>query len=159
MLNLLAGAGPHFPRRPAALFSTTPITARTCFANGRKARSSPTPQAAMMDAHNISAEDVQLTKDEAAMLHVDPPDLKDPHGIKWRLTYQVGVFCNVQIYRSRHQTGLKCIGMPSDVQLAMWLLDTLADFVFAELYGHLIGCCAPNNERRVIIRSFVEACC
>jgi hypothetical protein len=114
---------------------------------------------AMMDAYDVSDEEVQLNKDEAAMLHVDPPDLKDAHGIKWRLTYQVGVFCNVQIYRSRRQTGLKCIGMPSDVQLAMWLLDTLADFVFAELYGHLIGCCAPNNERRVIIRSFVEACC
>jgi Protein of unknown function (DUF2786) len=115
--------------------------------------------AAMMDAYDISAEDVQLTKDEAVTLHADPPDLKDPHGIKWRLTYQVGVFCNVQIYRSSHETGLKCIGMPSDVQFAMWLLDTLADFVFGELYGHLIGCCAPKNERRVIIRSFVEACC
>jgi hypothetical protein len=114
---------------------------------------------AMMDAYDISADDVQLTKDKAAMLYADPPDLKDPHGIKWRLTYYVGVFCNVQIYRSRHETGLKCIGMPSDVQFAMWLLDTLADFVFGELYGHLIGCCAPNNERRVIIRSFVEACC
>jgi uncharacterized protein DUF2786 len=114
---------------------------------------------AMMDAYDISNEDVQLTKEEAAMLHADPPDLKDPHGIKWRLTYSISNFCNVQIYRSRRETGLKCIGMPSDVQLAMCLLDTLADFVFGELYGHLIGCCAPNSERRVIVRSFVEACC
>jgi len=89
----------------------------------------------------------------------DPPDLKDPHGIKWRLTNQVGAFCNVEIYRTRHQTGLKYIGLPSDVQLAMWLLDSLADFVYGELYRHLIGCCAPNKERRVIVRSFVEACC
>jgi Protein of unknown function (DUF2786) len=115
--------------------------------------------AAMKDAYDISDEEVRLTKDEAAMLHADPPDLKDPHRIKWRLTYHVGVFCNVQIYRSRHETGLKCIGMPSDVQFAMWLLDTLADFVFAELYGHLIGCFAPKGERRVITRSFIEACC
>ena len=49
--------------------------------------------------------------------------------------------------------------MPSDVQFAMWLLDNLADFVFAELYAHLIGCLAPQNERRVIIRSFTAACC
>jgi hypothetical protein len=49
--------------------------------------------------------------------------------------------------------------MPSDVQFAMWLLDTLADFVFDELYAHLIGCLAPKNERRVIMRSFTEACC
>jgi hypothetical protein len=49
--------------------------------------------------------------------------------------------------------------MPSDVQFAMWLLDNLADFVFAELYSHLIGCLAQKNERRVITRSFTEACC
>ena len=114
---------------------------------------------AMMDAYDITDADVQVAKDEAAMLHAEPPDLKDPHQIKWRLCYGVGEFCNVKIYRSRHETGLKCIGMPSDVQFAMWLLDTLADFVFAELYAHLIGCLAPQNERRVIIRSFTEACC
>jgi hypothetical protein len=49
--------------------------------------------------------------------------------------------------------------MPSDVQFAMWLLDNLADFVFAELYAHLIGCLAPQSERRIIIRSFTAACC
>jgi hypothetical protein len=49
--------------------------------------------------------------------------------------------------------------MPSDVQFATWLLDSLADFVFAELYAHLIGCLAPLSERRIIIRSFTAACC
>jgi hypothetical protein len=114
---------------------------------------------AMMDAYDITDADVQDAKDEAAMLHADPPDLKDPHNIKWRLCSGVGQFCNVQIYRSRHQTGLNCIGMPSDVQFATWLLDSLADFVFAELYAHLIGCLAPLSERRIIIRSFTAACC
>src|SRR5260370_23622398 len=60
--------------------------------------------AAMMDAYDISDEEVQLTKAEAAMQHADPPDLKDPHNIKWRLTYSIGNFCNVELYRSRHQT-------------------------------------------------------
>src|SRR5476649_2013720 len=77
--------------------------------------------AALKDAYDISDEELQLTKDEAAILHADPPDKADPHGVKWRLTYSVGIFCNVEIYRSRHQTGLKCIGMPSDVDQAMWL--------------------------------------
>jgi hypothetical protein len=49
--------------------------------------------------------------------------------------------------------------MPSDVQFAAWLIDSLADFVFAELYAHLIGCLAPPSERRTVIRSFVTACC
>ena len=114
---------------------------------------------AMMDAYDITDEELQLTKDEAAILHTDPPDLSDPHKIKWRLCYGVSEFCGVQIYRSSGETGLKCIGMPSDVQFAMWLLDNLADFVIAELYAHLIGCLAPRNERRIIIRSFTAACC
>jgi hypothetical protein len=114
---------------------------------------------AMMDAYDISDEELQIAKDEAVTQHEDPPDLKDPHSIKWRLSYAVAQFCGVQIFRSRHETGLRCIGMPSDVQFAMWLLDTLADFVFAELYAHLIGCLAPKRERRVIMRSFTQACC
>ena len=39
---------------------------------------------AMMDAYDITDADVQIAKDEAAMLHADPPDLKDPHKIKWQ---------------------------------------------------------------------------
>jgi hypothetical protein len=114
---------------------------------------------AMMDAYDITDAELQIAKDEAVTQHCDPPDLKDPHQIKWRLTYAVAQFCGVQIFRSRHETGLRCIGAPSDTQLAMWLLDTLADFVFAELYAHLVGCLAPKGERRVIMRSFTQACC
>ena len=115
--------------------------------------------AAMRDAYDITDEELQVAKDEAAMLHADPPDLKDPHKIKWRLTYGVAQFCGVTIYRARRETGLRCIGTASDVQFAMWLLDNLADFVFGALYEHLIGCCAPPSERRIIMRTFVESCC
>jgi hypothetical protein len=52
----------------------------------------------------------------------------------------VSAFCNVEIFRSRGETGLKSIRLPSDIQFAMWLLDSLADFVFTERYAHLIGC-------------------
>jgi hypothetical protein len=114
---------------------------------------------AMRDAYEISDAELALAKEEAVTLWADPPDQGDPHKIKWRLCYSVAQFCGVEIYRARGETGLKCIGLPSDVQFAMWLLDTLADFVFAELYGHLIGCLAPQSERRVIMRSFTEACC
>jgi hypothetical protein len=61
--------------------------------------------AAMMDAYDITDEEVQATKEEAAMLHADPKDAKDPHGIKWRLSYGVRQFCGVEIYRSRGETG------------------------------------------------------
>ena len=113
----------------------------------------------LMDTYEITDADVREAKAEAATLHADPPDLKDPHSLKCRLASGAAAFCGVKIYRTTHQTGLKCIGMPSDVQFAMWLLDTLADFVFGELYAHLIGCLAPKKERRIIIRSFTTTCC
>jgi Protein of unknown function (DUF2786) len=84
---------------------------------------------AMMDAYDITDDEVREAKEEKAILHADPPNLKDSHKIKWRLSDAVAEFCGVEIFRSRHQTGLKCIGMPSDVQFAMWLLDSLADFL------------------------------
>ena len=84
--------------------------------------------AAMRDAYEISDEELQLTKEEQVALHAEPPDATDPHKIKWQLGYAVGQFCNVQIYRSGGEGIFKCIGLPSDVQFAMWLLDTLADF-------------------------------
>lgn len=115
--------------------------------------------AVMMETYDISDEEVQLTQQEAAMLHAEPPDLRDAHGIRWRLTYGVAQFCSVQIFRRRGETGLKIIGLPSDVEFARWLLDTLADFVFAELYAHLVSSLAPRSERRTIVRSFVDACC
>jgi hypothetical protein len=74
---------------------------------------------AMRDAYDISDEELALAKEEAVMQHADPPDLKDPHSIKWRLSYAVAEFCSVQIYRTRHETGLKCIGMrPSEPAMA-----------------------------------------
>ncbi len=115
--------------------------------------------AALRDSYEITDAELQLTKDEAAVLHTDGPDEQDPHGIKWRLGHGVQKFCNVQIFRKRHQRGLSYIGMPSDVQLAAWLIDRLADFVHEELFAHLIACLAPRGERRIIMRSFVDACC
>jgi hypothetical protein len=114
---------------------------------------------AMADAYEISEDELKLAKEKAAILQAEPTDASDPHRLKWRLSYGVRLFCNVQIYRTPNEAGLKFIGMPSDVQFAQWLLDNLADSVFGELYAHLIGCLAPKSERRIIIRSFVEACC
>jgi hypothetical protein len=115
--------------------------------------------AAMKDTHEITDEELRLTKEEAAILHAEPEDSNDPHQLKWQLSSAVGKFCGVEIYLDRREERLKCVGMPSDVQFAMWLLDSLADFVFAELYAHLIGCLAPRSERKIIVRSFTEACC
>ena len=113
----------------------------------------------MRDAYDVSDAELRLTREEKVALHADPEGATDPHLLKWRLSYGVRAFCNVEIYRWSGERGYRFIGQPSDVELARWLLDTLADFVFGALYEHLIGCLAPKNERRTITRSFVESCC
>ena len=60
--------------------------------------------AALQDAYDITDEELQIAKDEAVSMHADPPNLKDPHQIKWRLSYGVAQFCDVRIFRTRHTT-------------------------------------------------------
>ena len=113
---------------------------------------------AMLDAYDITDADVQVTRDEKVALHADPQDVKDPHLLKWRLS----TACE-------RSAASRFIGSPASEATGLsdcratwssrWLLDTLADFVFGALYAHLIGCLAPKNERRTIIRSLWSSCC
>jgi hypothetical protein len=70
----------------------------------------------MQDAYAIDDEELKAAREEAAALYAEPPDLGDPHRIKWRLSYAVRRFCGVEIYRSRGESGLRCVGMPSDTR-------------------------------------------
>jgi hypothetical protein len=90
---------------------------------------------AWIDTYEISDEELQVAKDEAAMLHAEPADTSDPHKIKWQLCGAVSEFCDVRIYRKVPEAGLKFIGLPSDIQFAQWLLDSLADFVSKQHSG------------------------
>jgi Protein of unknown function (DUF2786) len=114
---------------------------------------------ALMDSWEISNDELAEAKELAAILFEEPSDEADPHQLKWNLTYGVRLFCGVQIYRHGSESGLKYIGAPSDVELARFLLDSLANFVHNELFEHLLGCLAPKGERQIIIRSFRDAAC
>jgi hypothetical protein len=112
---------------------------------------------AMMDAYEVTEADLQLTKAESAILRSEPPSSCDPHGIKFSISVGVAKFCDCKIWKG--PTGLVLCGLPADVCFAMWLLDTLGEFVQAELARHLTGCMAPKGERRFIINGFVGGCC
>lgn len=119
--------------------------------------------AALKDAYAITDEDLELTKEEGAIFRSES-DPSDPHGIKWRLSNAVGEFCGVEIFKrnrnSKEDAGkLAFVGGRADCDLAEFLLcDHLLEFVHAELYKHLLGCLAPRNERRTVIRNFVMGC-
>jgi hypothetical protein len=113
---------------------------------------------ALMEAYEVTEEELRLTKAEAAILRSEPPGTRDPHNIKFYLCSATAKFCNCKAWRDQGDKLVFC-GLPSDVRLATWLLDTLQAFVQAELARHLMGCLAPRGERRFVINGFVGGCC
>ena len=110
---------------------------------------------AIIDAHEITEEDLRETKDEAVIFDEEPEDDRtDPHGIKWRLSGAVARWCGVEVYRQSGE-GLKFVGMRVDVEMAKWALEDFADQVFQRLIEHMITCLAPPRARRSITRDFV----
>jgi hypothetical protein len=112
---------------------------------------------AMRDAYAVTEAELNLTKEEKAILRREPPGTKDPHRIKWFLTGAVSKFCNCEGWRQRRDEGggLVFCGLPSDAQFATWLLDTLANFVQAEIVNFLMEAEPSNEDRSAAIRGFV----
>src|SRR5712664_4311338 len=115
---------------------------------------------AWIDTHEISDDELQLSREEKAILHDESEaDARDTHKIKWMLCRAVGRYCNVRIYRNSSKAGLTFVGFKSDIDFATWLLDHLADFVHEALFEFLLDCLAPEGkERKQEIRGFVIGC-
>jgi len=112
----------------------------------------------MKDAYGISEEELNLTKEEKAILRREPPGTKDPHRVKWQLLNAVARFCDCECWRKTHVRTLVFCGLPSDAQFATWLLDTLTTFVLNELTNFLMDADPSKQDRREAIRSFVAGC-
>jgi hypothetical protein len=110
---------------------------------------------AMMDAYEVTEEDLALSKEEAAILHC-VAGLDDPHDVKASLTQSVALFCDCKGWRG--PSGFVFCGARSDAEFAGWLLEKLAQFVLAELTAHMLGCLFVGTKRRLIARGFVEGC-
>jgi len=115
---------------------------------------------AWIDAHEITDDELQLSREEKAILHDESEaDARDTHKIKWLLCSGVGRYCNVQIFRGHSKAGLTFVGFKSDIDNATWLLDHLSDFVHDKLFEFLLDCLAPEGkERKQEIRGFVIGC-
>jgi hypothetical protein len=112
---------------------------------------------AWMDAHVVTEAELQLTKEELAILREEAPGTADPHGIKFALSYGVAKYTDCTIWRNHKSKGggLVACGLPADAQFATWLLDHLTRFVKAELVNYLMGNVATGMTRRRAISGFV----
>jgi Protein of unknown function (DUF2786) len=109
---------------------------------------------ALMDAYEVTEADLQLAKNEGAILRREPPGSRDPHGIKAAMASAVAQFTDCRAWRDR-KSGLVFCGLPADARFATWLLDHLTAFVQAELVKHLMGDIRMNGDRRLAINGFV----
>jgi hypothetical protein len=115
---------------------------------------------ALMDAYEVSDDELKLSKEEQAVLRSEPKGTQDPNGIKSGLAKAVADFTECRVwYSHKGEKGLTFCGMQSDARFATWLLDYLTIFVQGELANHLTGKgYYGTRERNNIKGSFVAGC-
>jgi hypothetical protein len=116
---------------------------------------------AIMDAHEISESELNLTKEEKAVFRSEPKGTSDPHLIKFNLVAAVADFRGCEGWRAgrRGEKHIVFCGLQSDVEFASWLLDHLAAFVQNEIVKYLMEARPDNQDRRSAAKSFALGCC
>ena len=112
---------------------------------------------AMIDAYEISDEELNLTKAEKAIISTSNAT-HDKYGVRQWLYPGVSRFCSCKIWLSAHEKQIVFCGLPNDVELARWLLDSLEAFVRRELASFLLRDASPRGIRRRIINGFIFGC-
>ena len=117
----------------------------------------------MMDAYEVTAEDLAETEKESAIRET-MKDMRDPHHIRAYITRAIGKFTNTKSYRHEFKSQkwkYHFIGLQSDVEFAVWLTETLTMFVQKELKNYIWAnhytSLEPSHKRR-IINGFVIGC-
>lgn len=114
---------------------------------------------ALMDAYEVTDEDLALTAAEKAVLH--NTQATDENRIRWALFHRVAEFAGCKGWFNGRPTDgrLTFCGLPSDIAFATWLLDTLEAFVRAELATHLMATRPVGRSDRIrVINGFVMGC-
>ena len=119
---------------------------------------------AMMDAYDVTEADLQETKAETAIKET-MKDMRDPHHIRKLLVVRISEFTNTKVYTNQPKAQkyqYNFVGLPSDVEFAMWLTETLTMFVQKELKNYIWGndyTSLQPNQKRPVIMGFVMGCC
>jgi len=118
---------------------------------------------AMMDAYSVTDEDLAETKAESAIKET-MKDMRDPHHIRQLLCMRIAEFTGTKVYTNQPKAQkyqYNFVGLPSDVEFAMWLTETLTMFVQKELKNYIWSndyTSLPPNVKRPIIIGFVRGC-
>jgi len=112
---------------------------------------------AMMELHEVTDEELQLTKEEKATVHYY--EARDPHGVKHGLAFAINKFVGTQSWSYRGEDKRATCGLSADVEFAEWLLEALDAFVKREYVRYAITAASgESNERRAAMRNFIQGC-
>lgn len=106
---------------------------------------------AMMDAYEVTDEDLLLKGEKAAIFN---STVRDPHGIRNRLGTKVAEFTDCKIWRQANGCVSMC-GLESDVEFGNWLLETLSNFVKLEMVKYLSTIAYSPKEKKYHVNGFV----
>ncbi|MFY9839998.1 MAG: DUF2786 domain-containing protein [Xanthobacteraceae bacterium] len=138
-----------------ALLSKTTVAGCT----KSEAMAALTKAQAMIDAYEVTDEELALTKEEKAILR--KLEVRDPLFIRRGLMFAVERFTNTEAWYQSisrgHYTRTIC-GLPADVDFAEWLIDSLTLFVQSELAAFLMSFAGTGREEQSAKRSFVMGC-
>lgn len=112
---------------------------------------------AMIAAYEITDDDLQEAKKDEAV--IEPSNMYDPYEIRWFLISRVAKFCECSTWRKKNNTKvMEFCGLRPDVEFAVWLCDTLAQFVRKEMVTFLMNTPIEKDNKRFVINSFVIGC-
>ena len=115
---------------------------------------------AMMDAYDVSLDDIEEAKKESAT-RAEMKDMRDPHNIRNWLATNVSKFTNTMVW-TVNKKKFNFVGLPSDIDFAIWLLEHLTLFVQKELKNYLWANGYQSLEassKRRVINGFILGCC
>lgn len=109
---------------------------------------------AMMEVYQISAADLELTKQEKATLAAVPTG---KNHIALMLSQAVARFTHTEVWRADKE--IKFCGLPIDVDLATFLLRSLRSFTEREMVDYLSRTPHGRAQTRALINGFSIGCC
>jgi hypothetical protein len=114
---------------------------------------------AMIDAYEVTDEELALTKEEKAILR--SVEVRDPLFIRRRIMFAIEKFTNTEAWFrsiSRGHYRRTLCGLPADIDFAEWLIEALTQFVQSELATFLMSFAGTGRDRQSATRSFVMGC-
>jgi hypothetical protein len=111
----------------------------------------------MIDDYEITDEELKLTRQQKAILKREE-EVGDSYRIKWLICMAVAKFCGTETLYRKSTKQISFIGLPSDVEMSMYLLHHLRYFVLRELaaYRLKVPCGAQEIKRQS--NGFVLGC-